>query len=123
MIMNDLLAKIITTISTVFLTEFIVGVITYNALSWLFPNRKWKTIRKMMKNNKIGCRISLSYLLKYDNSYKTKLCIIICYAYRVLAIYMVYTICFTNNILGEKVFFLWYILLVVPGVVWLRRNR
>lgn len=123
MIMNDLLAKVITTIGIIFLTEFIVRVIAYNTLSWIFPNRKWKTIRRMMKKNKFSCRMSLSYLLKYDNSYKTKLCIIICYAYRILAISMVYDICFANNILGEKVFFLWCILLVVPSVVWLRRNR
>lgn len=123
MIMNDFLARSIVTIGTVLLTEFIIRVIVYNMLYSLFPNRKWKTIRRMMKRNRFIQRINLLYLLEYDDSYKTKLCVIICYVYRAIVLWMLYTIWFTDNLVGGTVFFLWCMLLVIPGVIWLNNQK
>ena len=126
MIEANIWVSLVLSVFVILLTEFIINCIVQIRMLSIFPNQKFKTVRKKVVEQRFLKRFELFYLLEYDKSRKTKFCIIVCYFYRVFCLvdccYLIY-LAFKEPIpfLGEVLYFFWIFLLVIPGIIWLRR--
>lgn len=122
----NLFLKTIIALAVIMLTEFIIRIIVYIRLFSIFPNQKYKTIRKKVITNKpFFEKYKLFYILNYDNSIKTKLSILICYFYRIYALYISFEIVFVKlpTLYSEELTLFWEIMLIIPSVIWLKKIR
>ena len=128
MIEANIWVSLVLSVFVILLTEFIINCIVQTRMLSIFPNQKFKTVRKKVVEQRFLKRFALFSLLEYDKSRKTKFCIIVCYFYRVFYLvdccYLIY-VAFKGPIpsLGEVLHSFWLFLLVIPGIIWLRRIR
>ena len=127
MIEANIWVSLVLSVFVILLTEFIINCIVQIRMLSIFPNQKFKTVRKKVVKQRFLKRFALFYLLEYNKSRKTKFCIIVCYFYRVFCLvdccYLIY-LAFKEPIpfLGEALHSFWLFLLVIPGIIWLRRS-
>ena len=126
MIEANIWISLVLSVFLTLLTEFIINCMVQIRMVSIFPNQKFKTVRKKVVEQRFWKRIALSYLLDYDKSPKTKFCIIVCYFYRVFCLvdccYLIY-VALKEPVpfLGGALHSFWIFLLVIPGIIWLRR--
>ena len=108
----------------ILVTEFYVRNMLYIRLLALFPNQKYKTIGKKIKNRKFIEQLKLFFVLDYDNSFKGYFFIIMCYIFRLYSLILLlsFVICKMPNQYVSVMFTVWEIILCIVGVILLRNK-
>ena len=108
----------------ILVTEFYVRNMLYIRLLALFPNQKYKTIGKKIKNRKFIEQLKLFFVLDYDNSFKGYCFIIMCYIFRLYSLILLlsFVICKMPNQYVSVMFTVWEIILCIVGVILLRKQ-
>ena len=117
--------KVIMALFVVLLTEFIVNTMVYIVFSFQFPHQKYKTIRRKIIKHNVFERLRLLYLFEYGNFKRMIIPFILCWGYRIFAILLAVEIIFFKmpTAYSEYMLLAWDIMLLVPGVIYLKRFR
>ena len=112
-------------LSQVLIEEFMVTAILHIAFNSMFPKQKYKTIRRRIKkHNKID-RVSLAFIFKYGKNKITISTFVFCWLYRIYTVLYAIDMVVVKQptIYGKYTMFIWEIMTIVPGVIYLRRFK
>lgn len=115
---------IIVVLFIILINEFVIDSIIKSRLMSVFPQQKHKTIRKKQKRISFLRRISLLYLLEYDNSTKSKTCIGICYVSRIVVLIICVGIILRTSLFVETDMWLCLELFwVISALMYLKKTK
>ncbi len=117
--------KVFLALCFLLVTEFMVTAIIFIFFKSLFPNRKFKTIRK--KINAIGAfkRFILINLFEFGKNAKTIFTFAVCWIYRIYSLFCAMDMVFVEQPTpyGRCLILIWSIMLIIPGVIWLKKFK